>query len=140
MVCYGEKLSKPRVEVKRAARTQHGSKNAKPECSTRAHGVLHSSFFLCVPCDLRPVTYDSSLSSICSPLSWCANGWFKGVASLLLSAFNGIHTAAKPSAAQALNTARPAHPTHLPVDTLDSVCSCHSQQCSRAKLSTGMVL
>ena len=24
-------------------------------------------------------------------------------------------------------TLRPAHPTHLPVDTLDSVCSCHSQ-------------
>ena len=136
----GEKLSKPRVEVKRAARTQHGSKNAKPECSTRAHGILHSSFFFCVPCDLQPVTYDSVYVCFCSPPSWCADGWFKREVSLQMRAFNAIYTAVKPPAAQALNPARPDHPTHLPVDTLDSVCSCHSQHWPHATFSMGTVL
>ena len=98
------------------------------------------AFFLAFPCDLRPVTYDSVCFCFCSPPSWCADGWFKGEMPLQMRAFNATHTAVQPPAAQAYKLARPARPTHLPVDTLDSVCSCHSQHWPHATFSMGTVL
>ena len=141
-LCYGEKISKGASK----ARAQLARMTESPALLERGRELITPSSAFFVP-RAELVAYSRSLASrssklqdVCSPPSWCADGWLKGVASLQMRVFNAIRTAAKAPAAQALKPARPAHPTHPPVDTLDSVCSCHSQQCSRAKLSTGMVL
>ena len=115
------------IEGPRTARTHDGITGA-PGTRKRAHRTIFRVFCpMCRAGRVHLLAVPRVLVCVCSPPSWCADGWFKGVASLLMGAFNAIRTAAKPPAAQALNPARPAHPNHPPVDTLDSVCSFHSQ-------------
>ena len=83
-----------------------------------AHAILHSAFNFFVRDHLRTVATPSTSVGLCSPGRPCVKHWWKGAATLQMSALHAIGTASNPPATLAIESA----PYSSPVDVL-TVCS-----------------